>query len=229
MGNIRGCCPPSKGDHRGCFFFYFLFQILLLQPATSQVAYSKDFQFKEGLYLDFQQFRSNQPVPKSRIVSDYDKNDLAFFDQLFSKKNTNIKYLGSSGVEQTVASSGLWGYSKNNGIYINYDGVFYRMGVIGSLCHFVANVTSYVYAPDPFYGMRYGTTSVPVKELKQFILETGTGRLHNFNIESMEYLLKEDVDLYNEFMALKRRKKKDAIFIYLRRYNEKHPLYFPGN
>jgi hypothetical protein len=33
--------------------------------------------------------------------------------------------------------------------------------------------------------------------------------------------------LYNEFIALKKKQKRDSIFLYLRKYNEKHPIYFP--
>ena len=41
----------------------------------------------------------------------------------------------------------------------------------------------------------------------------------------MEILLKNDAELFDQFMKLKKRKKADSIFIYLRKYNEKHPLY----
>jgi hypothetical protein len=43
----------------------------------------------------------------------------------------------------------------------------------------------------------------------------------------MEILLKNDAVLYEGFMKLKKRAKADSIFIYLRKYNETHPLYLP--
>lgn len=130
--------------------FLFLAYLLFVLSADAQVAYSRDFQFKEGLYLNFQQFRNNDPVAKSQIISELDKTDLSFFDRIAAKKNTPINYIDSSGIKQTKSISDLWGYSKNNAIFINYDGSFYRIGVIGSLCHFVANVTSYVQPPTHF-------------------------------------------------------------------------------
>jgi hypothetical protein len=206
-----------------CFFVLLIGSSL---SAPAQTAYSRDFHFKEGIYPAFQQFRNNDPVLKSQIISEYDKNDVGFFEQL-TAKNKNIKFRDTSGAEVEIQASGIWGYSKNNAVYINYEGNFSRMGVIGSLCHFVSNVTTYVAAPDPFYGMRYGGTSMPVTELRQFVLDAESGKTESFNVETMERILKRDEALYKEFMALKRRKKKESVFLYLRRYNERHPLYFP--
>jgi hypothetical protein len=49
-----------------------------------------------------------------------------------------------------------------------------------------------------------------------------------FNVDAMEVILKNDAELYAEFMKLKKRKKADSIFIYLRKYNDVHPLYIYG-
>ena len=42
----------------------------------------------------------------------------------------------------------------------------------------------------------------------------------------MEKLLEADSALSAEFSQLKSKKKKDLKFLYVRKYNEKHPLYF---
>ena len=47
----------------------------------------------------------------------------------------------------------------------------------------------------------------------------------DFTVASMEEILKNDKDLYAQFMSLKKKEKSNSIFIYLRRYNERHPLY----
>lgn len=49
----------------------------------------------------------------------------------------------------------------------------------------------------------------------------------DFNVTNMEEILKTDTDLYNQFMKLKESEKPNSIFTYLRKYNEKHPLYLP--
>ena len=63
------------------------------------------------------------------------------------------------------------------------------------------------------------------QELRQFIFDSQTNKIVDFNVKNMELLLKNDAELYAEFMKLKKRKKADSIFIYLRKYNEKYPLY----
>jgi hypothetical protein len=43
----------------------------------------------------------------------------------------------------------------------------------------------------------------------------------------MEYILQRDPALFAEYSALKKKQKRDQMFIYLRKYNDKHPLLFP--
>jgi hypothetical protein len=38
-----------------------------------------------------------------------------------------------------------------------------------------------------------------------------------------------DPDLHEEFMRLPNKKKKDLMFVYIRKFNEKNPLYLPVN
>jgi hypothetical protein len=37
----------------------------------------------------------------------------------------------------------------------------------------------------------------------------------------------KDNELYDEYVQLSRRRKKELMFVYIRRYNEKNPLYIP--
>lgn len=50
-----------------------------------------------------------------------------------------------------------------------------------------------------------------------------------FNIESTELLLMKDPVIYEEYVQLSRKKKKDLMFVYIRKFNEKNPLYIPVN
>lgn len=220
--------------HKKQYTIYFIFFLFLFYHLSffAQVEYSKFFEFKEGLYLNFSQFRSNAPIPKSSIVSNSNKNELGFLDEIVSKKE--ITYVDSLGNQEVIETSKLWGYSKNNAIHIFYEGSFNRLSLIGTFSHFVASITTYVNAPDPFIGLRgyptFPTTysRMPVKEIKQFVLDTQTGTISDFNTSTMESLLTRDELLYKDFMALKRKKKRELTFLYLRKYNEKHPLVFPN-
>jgi len=126
---------------------------------------------------------------------------------------------------RTVKLISIWGYSENNAVYIRMGYTFNRLMVIGSICHFTAYVTNYMATgPGTYPNQQYGA---PVESLQQFVLDMKTGATYDFNPNSMLFLLSRDPQLYVEFSALKKRKRREQIFIYLRKYNERHVLYFP--
>ena len=70
----------------------------------------------------------------------------------------------------------------------------------------------------------YGDT-----ELRQYLLDFSTGKVMDYDTESVEVLLMKDPELADEYQALRNRKKKQMKFVFIRRFNEQHPLYFPAN
>lgn len=213
-------------------FTFFSFLSFLTKAQNTVVEYTKDFEFKEGIYLEFKNFIQNKPVLKSNLITDLNRDDIDFMHQLTSQKT--IKYIDSAGVEQSVVPEKLWGYSKNNGVFIYYAQDFYRLSLIGTMCHFTASITQYVSGTGVgfgvgFGGMGMGSRTMVTKELKQFVLHTKTETIFDFTTENIEYLLQEDPELLSEFKALKKKEKRESTFLYLRKYNQRHPLYFPVN
>lgn len=199
-----------------------LFMLLRLHAQTDSVMYVQGFAFNPGIYLTYQQFLSNSPVPKSAIVFDGDTTRLDYVKLALSK--AEVQWKDTSGKVQTTRVSTLWGYSENKAVYIRWNYAFNRIVVIGKVCHFTAYQTNYMYTgPGTYPNQQYGT---PVESLQQFILDTETGSVLDYNSGNMETILKRDPALFAEYSSLKRRQKKDQLFMYLRRYNEKHPLYF---
>jgi len=196
-------------------------------PAQQKaVQYTKDFKFTEGIYLSFSDFKNNAPVPVSKIISDYNKDDRSFVEKTLSKNS--VAYTDTSGREFKVKASDLWGYCQNGTVYINHGTEFNRVNIIGSICHFIATMavqTGYdpYYYNDPFGSPYPRYTYIS----SQFILDFESGSVFEFNVTSMEEILQRDEELYKEFSALKKKKKRDSIFLYLRKYNEKHPVFFP--
>jgi len=66
-------------------------------------------------------------------------------------------------------------------------------------------------------------------ELKQYLLNFETGEVLEYEVESVEVLLMRDPELHDEYESLSNRKKKQMKFVFIRRFNEKHPLYFPAD
>ncbi len=222
------------------YFNGFIFFILINPCIFSQVdsvnliEYSNDFQFNEGLYINFSGVKTNSPLPKSRIISEYDYNDPDFFDKVLAK--SKVYYYDNIGNRNELNPDKIWGYSRNGFIYINIDNDFFRITLIGSVCHFIASHTTYSdYYNSPYYynsfydPYRMPPASYPTTEMRQYLLDFNSGSVFDYTYQTIEALLMQDPELHDEFVALSKKKKKQLKFVYIRKYNEKNPLYFPKN
>lgn len=205
---------------KNIFVFIFIILASLGFSQTNAIPYSRDYVFAEGLFLTVHQFKDNSPIPKSSIVSGVSRDDVDFLKEQVKLKN--IKYIDSSKQEHKIETSSIWGYCQNRTIYINYNNDFNRVNVIGTLMQFTALVTTSPGFMDPMYS-NYGLNTT-VDELRQFVFDTQTNKILPFDVKSLTLLLKSDPQLYAEYMALGKREKTDSQFIYLRKYNESHPL-----
>ena len=203
--------------------------------SAHMIKYTPDFKFKEGVYVNFEQVRANNPIPKSRILTDVGYDDPYFFDRI--TENKKIFYYDNNGVKQEIPVSNIWGYSRNGVLYIGINDGFYRITIVGSICHFVANLTTYSsnYYSYPYYNYYdynpYGINTTPrnTTEMRQYLIDFSTGRVMDYDISTVEVLLMKDPELHDEFMALRNKKKKQLKFLYIRKFNERNPLYFPNN
>lgn len=230
--------------------YIFLILGLFLVPLTGQetltgdapegmVEYAPGYEFRDGLYLSFENVKSGTPIPPSRIVSDLSIMDRAFYEKVTSSKTVVI--YDENGVKKELETDQLWGYSRNGVLYINVASAFHRISYMGSISHFVASITTYnpnyydpyyynPYYPGSYNYHRYGSpsSSYSSTELRQYLLDFETGDVMEYTVESVGVLLMKDPKLADEFTSLRNRKKKQMKFVFIRRYNENHPLYFPA-
>lgn len=202
------------------------------------VKYSSEFQFGDGIYANFDMVLANDPIPPARIVTDLDMFDRAFYEKITAGKE--IVIYDENGVKKELPTHEVWGYGRNGVIYINVGSAFHRISFVGSICHFVATVTTYnpnYYDPyyyNPYYSSSYyyNRYSMPQSntastDLRQYLLDFETGDVMEYDTESVEVLLMKDPELADEFHSLSNRKKKQMKFVFIRRFNERNPLYFP--
>jgi hypothetical protein len=213
------------------FLFIFQCNVCLSQDSVfyrQAIAYSPEFFFSEGVYLSFKDFRDNDPISVGNIISSLDREDEDFLAKVLAMEE--FRYKTAEGKVQKLSIERVWGYSRNGNIYVNIQNTFNRVPIIGKICHFVANVTTYVttFNNSPFNGYgQGGMMKVPTTELKQLIIDYDSGKILDFNAETLEDVLIRDSALYKEFSVLSNRKKRDSLFIYLRKYNSRNPVYFP--
>jgi len=223
------------------------------QEREGMVRYTPEFRFRDGIYLSFEQVSQNRPISKAKLLSSIDYNDPEFFRKLFTQDK--IYYYDDIGMRQEIEKRNIWGFSRNGILYIQVQGEFCRITLIGTICHFVADITtvdnryynspygyynpynpysSYYYNPYSPYGFYnpyspYNNRRTTRTELKQFIIDWESGRVMEFDVDNTMILLMKDPQLHEEFARLSRRQKRNLLFVYLRKFVEKHPLYIPVN
>ena len=224
------------------------------QEKPGMAKYTPDFKFNDGIYLNFDQVKANSPIPKSKLLTSLDYNDREFFKKVL--EGDKIYFYDDMGVRQDIAKNTIWGYSRNGVIYVQIQENFNRITFVGNICHFVADITTidsrYNNSPygyyDPYYSpygynnyyspynsyyspynsySPYNQSNVSRTEMKQYIIDFESGKVLEFDVDNTELLLMKDNQLYEEYVQLSSRKKKELMFVYIRKFNEKNPLYIP--
>ena len=211
--------------------------LLAQNDSVRLVQYSPDFRFNNGIYLSFSQVKNNHPIPASRIHSNLDPFDLDFYKNLITKEK--IAYFDEFGAQNEVASKNIWGFAQDGKLYINYNGEFNRIPIIGKIGHFIADITVIESYYDPFYRDYYDyyyrnsyynrgyPRTTRSKEMRQYLVNFETGEVNSYDLDEVKTILMEDPELYDEFSNLRKRKQKDLMFFFIRRFNEKNPIFFP--
>jgi hypothetical protein len=217
------------------------------QEKDGMVKYTPDFRFNDGIYINFDQVKINSPIPKAKLLTSIDYNDREFFKKIL--EGDKIYFYDNMGIRQEIPKNTIWGYSRNGVLYVQVQDNFNRITFVGSICHFVADITTYdsrsYGSPygyyDPYYSP-YGysnyynpynpyyspyRSNMNRNELKQYLINFESGKVLEFDVENTELLLMKDNKLYDEYVQLSRKKKKDLMFVYIRKFNENNPLYIP--
>ncbi|MBX2971898.1 MAG: hypothetical protein KF797_02245 [Flavobacteriales bacterium] len=204
-----------------CWICAVLFATLV--QAQASVDYFAGMGLREGIYADFQAFQNNRPtVPLDRLR---DGQGLPVSD--IRRVSGKLQWQPDTGARQTVDLRSIWGFCQNDVVYIGTSNGFYRIGLMGSLSHLVVEQTYRDW--DPYMYGRYPMGGVTRTVLVQQLLDMRTGRYLPFNAAGMDEGLQHDRVLSEEFRALpkKQRNSPEALFRFLRMYNERNPLSFP--
>jgi len=177
--------------------------------------------YADGIFLTYDDFRHQRQIHKSALVTSISTNYLDFYSRVLFEKELVVE---EGGNRRKVPSAEVWGYFQNNILYLNYRGEFYRVPVFGTFSYFVATVL--VNTPG-FYDPRFGTTvsGGTTREIREFMMDVTEGRVKELTSENVRQVLSRDPQLWAEYSKLSRRKQKDQLYRYIRRYNEAHPVF----
>ena len=192
----------------------------IAQADTIWVPYHGGMDLREGVYRNFRDFRLNTPsIPQARLRDD---QGLPVRDirQVLSK----LHYQPDSGGVQVLRMDRIWGFCHNDVVYVAAGNGFYRIGLMGGIAHMVYE-QNYVDWDPYLYG--YGTVTRTV--LLQQIIDMETGAVLPFNASGMHTAMEIDPALQEEFALLpkKQRNSDEALFRFLRMFNDRHPMLLP--
>ena len=217
-----------RKNHVILLFILASFVNVFSQNKTDSVQYSIDFKFNDGLFITFDQVLANQAVPYKNIITSENYLDAFFITKVVAKKKIKFFFKGQ---KTEIETKNIWGYATNGVLYIQHMSKFYRIPSIGKISFFIATEeVKYQTQIDPWnmnYYDPYNTTTRTSTELHKYLIDFENGTLYDYSIQNIATLIQSDSTLFEEFTALKKRKRKQMAFIYLRRFNDKNSLYFP--
>ncbi|MBL4586677.1 MAG: hypothetical protein JKX84_06445 [Flavobacteriales bacterium] len=241
--------------------FSFLMLMLWSGFATGQERemYTPDFTFKDGIYLSFDDFKNDNPVPLTHILSDFDIRAANYLDLVL--KADSVIYYDNHFEERAAATISVWGYAKGGKPFIGHDEIensddwqnrgWFPLLFVGSYSYFSALGTVIrSMGPAPgggmngygglghggfgnggFYSDRTYEETVSVQLLLDFKsgknIQLATGDLKSISPELMKQLLGRDGELLNQYEAQPFREQKQSSMFFVRRFNERNPIYFP--
>jgi len=183
------------------------------------------------LFLNFEMVKTNHPVPMVRIVTDH--NDFNKFghrinDQIHPEEGERIIFYDDNGVQTSLLAKDVWGYAFDDRLYIMLGSRFQEILIQGAISLFIASATTSMLIPFKSEGgyTDYIGSNATI-EGKKYLFDFESNELRGYNYEVVEELLNKDPELYTEYTSLPKRQKKRMMLAFIRRYNEKHPLYFP--
>ena len=202
---------------------FYAFSPVLLSSQTDSSLVANDTVLLDGIFITYHDFRYNHPIIKEKLISSISKDQLDFIGKSLEKET--FSYKADQNVF-TINSKAVWGFFQNKTLYVNYKGNFYRVPVFGAICYLVATVEvmgSGFY--DPMFGPGMGSTARR-QEVREFLINYYNGIITEFKTDYAELLISRDKELYAEFKKLSRKKQRDQISRYIRKYNENNPIYF---
>lgn len=207
-------------DMKSQIIFWAAILYTVALPAQEKVRYTEDFRFARGIYTSLQDFKTNDPVKPSEIITDIDATSPKFFQHLLAQenfrfpRNNEIVYL---------KPKEIFGYADGQQVYY---GLKYRFEVIGEICllkevDVVDSYSSFINPGDKYEAAREQGSG------KLYILDFKTGDFFRCKAKKVEAILRRDAKLFQEYQQAKG-KKKEKVLDFIKEYNFRHPVYFPG-
>lgn len=201
-----------------CLLLFFLFSISAFgQPyGDGLIEYEFGYPFKTGIYYTFENFKENRPIEINSFRVIRRANTAA----CRTGKLSDYIIYESGSEEIRVNGEDIWGYSKKGDVYVSHKNMFYEILIYGGISYMVALRGGF--KEDDGVQKQLNAAN----EERHALLDANTGKTYDFKTKFLDSLLMQDKEIYEEYLN-SNLKKRDKKFIFLRKYNEKHQIYFP--
>ncbi len=170
----------------------------------------------EGVYTSFSAFRNGNPdILKSQFVKPVSDADYTIRQWVNSDK---MSYHDSADAPQNFDPRQFWGLVEKGTLYIFLGNKFHKINTLGSISYFLES-----------YPVIKGNMAPVVTEARSTsayrFMDMETGEILDYNVENLLTLLEKDEPLHLEYKSiLSQKEKKKKMFIYMEKFNIKHPL-----
>ena len=209
-----------------------LLPIIVLSQQDSMML-DKDFYFRDGIYLNIQDFQSNQPA----YAWDEIEAQLVTVPSSHSAQADYIKIKGG----EEINADDIWGISLNGMPYICLASeyadkntiVFAALQVRGRLCYyaFEKKRTEWVEiaAYNPLTGrpFRKGKVSKEIKESYEYVLNFSNGDTEVFDKPGLLKFIADDEQLWRTVNELSPSEVEQKLYKCLLIYDDRNPVFVP--
>ena len=232
---------PGKLQIIKLVLIFLLFSPVLIAQHPSDsgwVRFGPDYEFQDGFYGNIEMVKSNRPISPARVVCEMDSFDKKFYKKVLSAEE--ITLYDDQGVRIKLKTRDIWGYAYQGEIYLQVGGRFHRIILEGNFSRFLASSTTWLKtygSPDEASTGHTSTghfyQNVPIytnitMDGEVYLLDMEENAIKGYYPDALMQLLERDSLLLHEYVNLEDRQRKKQMQEFIRRYNQRHPLYFPS-
>ena len=214
-------------------FTLLLFCGNLLYGQADSLLVTKNFAFKDGVYLDFESFQRNQPA----YVWDELSANLISNPQTYMAK---VEFIRVKSQDRVIALDSIWGICLGGLPYIRVKNVdvtseltsFAALKVRGKICYFEYEALEEVIVPikayNPYTGKPYLESSVKRQQqvMEEWILDFETGAILRLTPDNLKSWVKDDFQLVEAIESLGEEAWEwEKLFKCILIYDDRHPTY----
>lgn len=203
---------------------------LFLFTGDSKEPLSEDFPFTDGVYMSFEEFKSNSPSYIGSDVELFYIDSLEYHLQNIQKiklkngKKIPLRYVWGvcyQGIPYVKFKHSPAVVGRNKNFFGQNVNTFYRLDIIGSLCVFNAEEKVDHFPYSTFSNMPYDKEKMVNYNM---VLDFSTGYFYYLDFETVAHFIKNDEFLYDQMLYYQYESSVN-LYDFIINYNLRNPVY----